>query len=305
MPCFSPLTGYRSKDILPSGKRRIVFNRNASLTGEPIPLPCGQCIGCRLRRSREWAIRCMHEKASHKNAEFLTLTYNEDNLPSDYSLSVDHFQRFLKRLRKNYGRFKYYYCGEYGPRTGRPHYHALIYGLTFPDKVYHKSNDRGEPLYTSARLDKTWSYGHCVLGDVTFESAAYVASYVVDKITGPRAAEHYVYVDPDGRIHARLPEYSDMSNGIGKAFFAANQEHLYYHDNTVINGAPVPLPRYYDILREAIDPDGLNRLKLNRRARAQELLDHEKSLETKWGIPRRHVNHYIALERLTKKGTDL
>ena len=115
MPCYSPIKGYRSKVLSPNGKRTIVFKPNLGFVDLPVLVPCGQCCGCRLERSRQWAIRCTHEASLHENNCFITLTFNDDNLPSDKSLDVRHFQLFMKRLRKQFGsNIRYYHCGEYG-----------------------------------------------------------------------------------------------------------------------------------------------------------------------------------------------
>ncbi|MEO5355656.1 MAG: hypothetical protein H7835_21005, partial [Magnetococcus sp. XQGC-1] len=93
----------------------------------------GQCVGCRLERSRQWAIRVMHEASQHEHNCFITLTYNDDNLPANGSLNYRHFQNFMKRLRKYYVEFtvRFYMCGEYGENFARPHYHACIFAIMF------------------------------------------------------------------------------------------------------------------------------------------------------------------------------
>jgi hypothetical protein len=94
-------------------------------------VPCGKCIACRIARTREWTVRIMHEMSCHDNAVFATLTYDDDHLPPDRSISKDELQRFIKRLRKELGdrKIRYFACGEYGETTNRPHYHAIIFGL--------------------------------------------------------------------------------------------------------------------------------------------------------------------------------
>lgn len=305
MPCYSPLTAYRAREFGANGKRGVTFDRGLALTLDPIRLPCLQCIGCRLVRSREWAIRCMHEKQMHETADFITCTYDEDHLPSDNSLDKRHFQLFLKRLRKSYGRFRYYYCGEYGGRTRRPHYHAIIYGLTFPDKVFYKKNERGDPLFKSAKLDSVWQNGFCTIGDVTYDSALYVASYVVDKITGDRAAEHYTWYDANGRPHALLPEFTDMSRrpGIGAAWYARYGGSVRSHDSVVVAGREFKPPRYYDNFFSDLDALGFEDVQAKRRAYAMGFLNAEKALETKDGLSRRLVNHIVAHSRHKTKGS--
>ena len=151
-------------------------------------VPCGQCIGCRLERSRQWAIRCVHEASLHTDNCFITLTYSPDCLPSDGSLNHDDFQKFFKRLRKHIApkKIRYYMCGEYGEdlqqpsKLGRPHFHACLFGLDFDDKQLYIVRDDVK-LYTSATLEKIWGKGFVTIGDVTFESAAYVARYIAKK----------------------------------------------------------------------------------------------------------------------------
>lgn len=241
MPCYHPLTGYRSRDVNPSGKRSIVFNPGpkASFSGIPVKLPCGQCIGCKLERSRQWAVRCVHEASLYDDNAFVTLTYDDKHLPSDGSIHVGHHQRFMKRLRKLISpkKVRFFHCGEYGEKSGRPHYHTLLFGHDFSDKVLLKES-RGEEYYVSPTLETLWPFGHSVLGKVTFESAAYVARYISKKITGPRADEHYA---------GRKPEYVTMSRrpGIAQTWFEKFKSDLFPDDFVVIEGRTMPVPRYY------------------------------------------------------------
>ena len=111
MPCFHPLTGYHGKEVSKNGKRPIVFNRNRSFDGIPVKLPCGRCIGCRLERSRQWAMRCVHEASLHEANCFITLTYDDAHCPKDGSLRFEHWQKFMKRFRKRFGSgVRFYHC---------------------------------------------------------------------------------------------------------------------------------------------------------------------------------------------------
>lgn len=123
MACTRPLPCYKT----PSGK--IVFSPVQGAV--PAQVPCGQCIGCRLAHSRDWATRCMHEAHMHESSSFITLTYSPEHLPENGSLVRKHFTDFLKRLRKALGsvKIRYFGCGEYGSKLERPHYHAIIVGL--------------------------------------------------------------------------------------------------------------------------------------------------------------------------------
>lgn len=262
MACFGPLTAFYSKEIGSSGKRGITFNKSASFTGIPIRVPCGQCQGCRLENSRQWAIRCVHESKLHKRNEFVTLTYDNKHLPDNGTLVKKHLQVFMKRLRRKHGNgIRFYGAGEYGERTNRPHYHLLLFNYSSADRRFYKNSPSGEPLYTSASLLDIWDHGFNVIGDVTFDSCAYVARYVCDKITGPKSADWY---------QGRQPEFSNMSRrpGIGTPWFDKFGPETYRHDSVIMNGREMRPPRFYDIRQEAIDPSRMKVLKLNRRRKA-------------------------------------
>lgn len=257
MPCYSPLKGFRSRFVNPSGKRGVVFNRKDGLSDMPVSLPCGQCVGCRLERSRQWAIRCFHEAQMHEDNCFITLTYAPEHLPEDRSLDVTHFQKFMKRLRKRYGSgIRFFHCGEYGEKFFRPHYHACIFGLDFDDKVLWKYSN-GVPLYVSDSLAELWPFGFSSIGEVTFESAAYVARYIMKKVTGDMAEGHYRFVDPDtGEVHDLKPEYTTMSRrpGIGASWLAKYQGDVFPSDEVVIRGRRMKPPKYYSRQYEFNEP---------------------------------------------------
>lgn len=212
MPCYFPMQGYRSRSLTKNGKRQIVFSPKDGFIDLKMTVPCGQCLGCRLERSRQWALRCVHEASLYDDNCFITLTYSDEFLPRDYSLDVSHFQRFMKRLRKRFGEgIRFFHCGEYGSQFGRPHYHAILFNLDFPDKVFLKEQN-GQTLYRSKILEELWPFGHSSVGSATFESAAYVARYILKKVNGDAADEWYAAVDHDtGEFFQRKPEYTTMS----------------------------------------------------------------------------------------------
>lgn len=260
MPCYSPLIGFYSKNLNSTGKRSIIFNPKEALDDREIKLPCGQCIGCRLERSRQWAMRCMHESSLYEQNCFLTLTYAPEKLPEGGTLVKKHFQDFMKRLRKaNPGRkIRYFHCGEYGDQNTRPHYHAIIFNYDFNDKkplTKQKHNDL--IIYTSEKLAKLWDHGISSIGAVTFDSAAYVARYVTKKITGPAAFNHYCHFDANGEIlKDLLPEYTTMSRrpGIGKPWLEKYMTDVYPDDFVLMRGKKLKPPKYYDTLLNASDP---------------------------------------------------
>lgn len=215
-------------------------------------------MGCRLERSRQWALRCVHEAQLHEDNSFITLTYSDEHLPHGGTLIKKHFQDFMKRLRRHFDgkKISYYHCGEYGESSRRPHYHALLFGLRFNDQLPYKKGADGSVVYTSQLLSEMWLKGFCTVGAVTFESAAYVARYVLKKMTGPAAAGHYQVIDEDGEIHQLQPEYVTMSlkPAIGKDWYAEFQADVYPDDFVVIRGRKMKPPKYYDRLHDIEKP---------------------------------------------------
>ncbi len=273
MACFSPLIGYKARTPGKNGGFALVFDPELS-NGQEMSVPCGQCIGCRLDYSRMWAMRCVHESSLYEENCFITLTYDDDHLPCDGSLVPDHFTDFMKRLR---GRcdgetVRYFMCGEYGDNFDRPHYHALLFGLDFPDKYFWKSED-GYDLFRSDWLEERWSHGMCMIGACTYETAAYVARYIVKKKTGEQALLHYCNFDPvTGLIHADLhPEYCRMSRGrrpdggIGYRWFAEFGDEVFPDDEVIMRGAPCRPPRFYQEIYKSNDPVGFEAVRRMRR----------------------------------------
>lgn len=283
MGCFSPLTAYFGKIGHNSGKRSIVFKIRDAVDPNPIQLPCGQCTGCRLEYSRQWAIRCVHESELWEDNCFITLTYNDEKMPLDGSLDLDVFQKFMKRLRKKYvpknpfpkksqeyddfardNGIRFFHCGEYGDYSGRPHFHACLFNHQFNDRYLWQIRN-GIPLYRSPSLEKLWcdpddgrSFGYSSVGDVTFESAAYVARYVMKKRKGKHAWLHYITIDYEtGEILQDLkPEYVTMSRrpGLASGWFSKFHEDVYPGDFVVLRGKKMRPPKYYDGLYEIANP---------------------------------------------------
>lgn len=271
MPCYKPLDAFYKEGSKPTFKR-------VSYKQEQISLPCGRCIGCRLERSRQWAVRCLHEAKLHDENCFITLTYDDENVPWDNGLRISHFQKFMKRLRKKlngnkkqfieingqkvendeYKKVRFYHCGEYGERFKRPHYHACLFGWEPKDKKLFKEAN-GVRIYTSEYLDKVWGMGFTTVGEVTFESAGYVARYILKKINGKEKEK----MDPETglRIYERVdiqtgeivevqPEYTTMSRrpGIGKEWFDKYKDDVYPSDELIVNSRITRPPRFYDDL---------------------------------------------------------
>ena len=202
-------------------------------------------------------MRCLHEASLYDDNAFITLTYDDANLPPGGSLNYSDFQKFMKRLRKKIGGNVRFYCGgEYGEQLMRPHFHACLFGYDFPDKVYYKKTGSGEVIYTSKLLESLWPFGLCSVGAVSFESAAYIARYCVQKVTGDLAEAHYRVITDDGEIIDRVPEFNRMSlkPGIGARWLEKYRSDVFPRDYVVIRGVKTKPPKYYDVLFERDDP---------------------------------------------------
>lgn len=203
-------------------------------------------------------MRCVYEAKEYEKNCFITLTYDNEHCPENSSLVKRDLQLFMKKLRKKYGeKIRFYACGEYGEKYDRPHYHACIFNHDFEDKVLWSVREDIN-LYRSKSLEKMWPYGFSTIGDVTFESAAYVARYVMKKIYGDKAEQHY---------KGRVPEFTNMSRrpGIGKGFLMKFISDVYPGDKVVIkNGLILRPPKYYDSIYEKIDPAGMEEIKKRR-----------------------------------------
>lgn len=179
---------------------------------------------CRITRTKEWSVRLMHELSSWENATFVTLTYSEENLPSDNSLSKLTLQRFIKRLRKNApnGLIKHYSVGEYGELTGRAHYHSIIYNLSIADREY---------------IQKTWGLGHIMAGTVTPDSTRYVAGYIQKKL--------YISNTLPDPYQGRVSPFSISSQGLGLSWANSNADYLRNNQLVTVRGVKHSVPRYY------------------------------------------------------------
>ncbi len=296
MPCYSPLKGW--KDAETGG---IVFRPALRGVCETMEVACGQCLGCRLDRSRMWAMRIVHEASLHADVGgncFVTLTYRDKSecsaeqlrdlffIPDDWSLHREHFVLFMKRLRKAFApeRIKFFMCGEYGSNckhgidldrvacplcnVGRPHYHACLFNCSFPDLVSYGSRN-GDLRYTSPFLERVWKYGFVDVGDLNFDSAAYVARYCMKKVTGVLADDWYMQCDLDGVATWVEPEYCTMSrggrhgHGLAYDWFKKFSSDVFPSDEVPVPGAGVfkGVPRYYEEIFKCTDALSLEEIK--------------------------------------------
>jgi len=243
------------------------------LEKQGLTVPCGHCNFCLANRRADWTFRLYQESKHASSAHFLTLTYDDAHLPAGKTLVYKDLQNFWKRMRAYGINLRYYACGEYGEESNRPHYHAIIFGYDWPDKRHYATNSRGDRRYVSQALDTQWSFGKCEIGSVTPESCGYVARYVMKKIVGEQAKEHYQRIDPlTGEVHDLLPEYVNMSTrpGIGHGFFHKFKDELISQDSVLVKGRKVKLPKYYDKLIDKEDPYQLEMMKFDRSTKANE-----------------------------------
>lgn len=250
MPCYRPMKLFRAAVAdVETGKRGLTGNPLKALDStRPIRTGCGQCMGCRLDKADTWATRLSHEAQMHDESSFITLTYSDEHVPQDFSLKLEHWQLFMKRLRSRVRKLiRFCACGEYGEETFRPHYHALVFGYAFPDRTLFCERN-GFPVWKSAVLEDLWPYGLSEIGSVEAESAGYVARYTTKKVVGAKADEHYFRVSPvDGVAYRRSPEFMVMSRrpGIGSTWFERFEGDALPSDFLVVNGMRKPVPKFY------------------------------------------------------------
>lgn len=317
MPCFTPNPAYYDSRMTKAGKFKVIVVKRteANLAKYSMRMPCGRCSHCRLKKSREWALRCMNEASLYvptvdnpdgRGNCFITLTYNNEHMPriGDVgNLVYRDFQLFLKRLRKRFGEgIRFYMCGEYGGKYGRPHFHALLFNHNFDfDKYFWKMSDSGFPLYRSPSLEELWSIdgrsiGYSSVADLNFDTAAYCARYVMKKITGDAALGHYAVFDEEtGEIYGdRTPEFNEMStrDGIGKEWFNRYCHDVYAVDSVIVsNTKKFPPPKYYDRQFELISPEDMARIKDKRVANIKKV--PEERLKVMQRVKERQVQRLV------------
>jgi hypothetical protein len=237
MLCTSPLKGIRAGDgsvtLIKGEKSEAQAEKRVSSAGGSylqLLIPCRSCLACRINKSRDWVIRSVHEASLWQHNCFITLTYSPEHMPPGAGLKHEDFQLFMKRLRVTAERkfgfkdIRYLMCGEYGKTTLRPHYHAILFNLDFPDKQPIGRGGGGYMRYESPMLRELWALGHTEVGTASEESMGYVARYTFKK-----AAEFDNIVDKTrlatidlqtGEFHARKPEYvrSSRRPGIGTSW---------------------------------------------------------------------------------------
>lgn len=185
------------------------INENTPLKDKILTIPCGKCEQCQIAKANEWATRAILESKQWPKNAFITLTYDNKNISKNRSLCKKDLQNFWKRLRKSGEKIRYMACGEYGRKTLRPHYHAIVFNYWPNDCKFYKWNDQKQPLYTSETLNKIWGLGYAIIGHATYESMAYTARYIFKKSYGITKDLHLK--------HKREPEFilTSRKGGLG------------------------------------------------------------------------------------------
>lgn len=253
MSCHYPMDAWMSRRLTEKGKRRPVFRRGDGYEDMQLQLPCGKCVGCRADQALAWSIRCYHEASLYPQNSFLTLTYAD---PPPDKLDKVHLQKFIRALRDDGVKFRYFACGEYGDATKRPHYHASVFGQDFLGK----SAKVSEGYYVSDYLQSKWGYGHIQVAPFNMQTACYVAGYVGKKIGQ----------EDDG--------FKLQSNGLGFDWLARHWPEVRANGFVVIEGRKLPVPAAY--LRRAEEKLGnvLDVVKAQRKARFDDM-DIEKKID--------------------------
>lgn len=221
------------------------------LAKQKIFTQCGKCLACRINRISTWKLRLVNEIDSHRWTVVATLTYDEENCPENYGLRPEDVTKYIKRLRKTingnekefldkkkkiknpkFRKIKYYYCGEYGDRYDRPHYHIILYGMNFNDKRL---------------IEDSWGMGKVEVDKPDVEYIGYVAGYINKKIIGKK--ETYIYE----KLQGRKAPYQRASQGIGEEWALKNREMIEEQKKIRLGQKDFPVPRYY---RKKLDIKG-------------------------------------------------
>lgn len=246
-----------------------------------IEVPCGHCLGCRQDQSKEWAARLVMEMQYHDSAYFLTLTYNDDNVPIAVdefgvvngllTLNKKHVQQFMKDLRKKFNtdRIRFYAAGEYGETTARPHYHLILFGIHLPDAslVPCGRSETGQRYYTCPLIENIWKKGFVSIEPANYFTCKYVASYVTKKI-GIKSNEFY-------EKNNMVPPFSLSSRkpGIGYQFYLDHPDMFEYNSICVAlrdGSLKCGFPRYFKKKFQEENPDAFAEMSRKRRAAAED-----------------------------------
>jgi len=284
--CSKPIAMYRLLGRTNPKTGKGVYQTKLPPTGIPyqvIDRTCDKCAGCRIRKRMDQSTRLTHEAQFNEHSWFITLTYDDDNLPENGSLVAAHQSAFMKALRKKLRKkMRFFSIGEYGEQTLRPHYHLILFGPDIPDRKYHHSapiknratREIGKLLgpeearyYSSELLDNVWKKGTVQLTGVSAATMQYVSKYHVEKIDGEAAKTYYVRTLPNGKcVPVEQPQARMSRNpGIGRKWIETYWSDV-YPDGTMVDskGAEFAPPKYYDDWLEKNQPEVYETLQTKR-----------------------------------------
>ena len=239
MACLKSRPAWEMKKRYPDEKTKLRFTQPKPYREPDLWTFCGKCAGCQERKKKDWGIRCYHESQMHEKCCFLTVTYDEQYVPE--RISRKHLSNFMKRLKRLYGKqIRYFGVGEYGEKTGRPHYHVIIFGEDFRDKEF--TFLISEKAWGNMKLQELWGMGAIHISDLNPARAFYTAGYTAKKLD-----------DPD--------TFSIKSSNppIGKSWVERYADNLLRLHSVRINGQEYPIPRVY--LEWIRDMEGYEELK--------------------------------------------
>lgn len=244
--CTRELTAYRN----PSGGRPIFGYEGVKLGLQELKLPCGKCPECQKSYYTDWATRGSREILQWDDTIFVTLTYDDDHLPPGGSLAKKDVQDFVKRVKKFFRSSKenpirQIYCGEYGTKTGRPHYHIILFNCQFKDRTLHRTADGGQRVYVSETLRRLWPFGNSEFGDAQPGSIAYLFKYILKKKTRKEKLKPLLKTDTlTGEVFEVEHEFIEGSRnpGIGAYMRGSNSIRKGY---LTVDGVKKKLPKYY------------------------------------------------------------
>lgn len=214
-------------------------------------LPCGKCLSCRLAKSKEWAVRCVLEAKSHEYNFFLTLTFDNEHI-GDNKLTREDLSKFIKRARYYFPDLRYFGCGEYGSTTNRKHHHIILFNCKIDDLEFFSRSDNGN-YYTSKTISKLWPFGHVLITEFSYSTAAYIARYTLKKIFSDDNKDEFICMS--------------LKPGLGYSYFEKNYSSIYDTDTIYGdfgNSNKARPPRYFDKLLELINPELFAQVKKKR-----------------------------------------